>query len=160
MCKLTLHQLNYHENIQLTGLPQYEIAVTIGGYTNPRHSRQSCSSSVCFRACCDGHDGSGGCHRCDSFFTYCLKDIDTLTPGCPEGGTIMMSDVNPNDASIDFSQNTVLGLDNPLVFQGINHTWNVSINPCRSSQAIFFHCPCRESSCMSEFGIRIRMVVS
>ena len=34
-----------------------------------------------------------------------------------------MSDVNPNDASIDFSQNTVLGLDDnrPLIFQGLRH---------------------------------------
>ena len=124
--------------MQLTGLPQYEIVVMIGGYTNPYHGRQSCSNSACLRVCCDGHDGSGNCHRCDSFFIYCLRNFDTLTADCPEGGTVMRSNVNPDDASIDFSQNTVLGLDNPLVFQGINHTWNVSIIPCRSGQAIFF----------------------
>ena len=119
--------------ITLTRLPQYKIAVMISSYTNPLQARILCSSCMDDTpACCDGHDGLGGCLRCDSFFTYCLRNVDTLTPGCPEGGTIMMSDVNPDDASIDFSQNTVLGLDNPIVFQGLSDTWNVSINPCRS----------------------------
>ena len=115
----------------LTRLPQYEIVVMIDGYTNPYNARpisSSCSGSQCSRICCDGHDGQGGCYRCDSFFTYCLRNVDTLKTDCPEGGTIMRSDVNPNDASVDFSQNTVLGLDNPLIFQGLTDTWNVSIN--------------------------------
>ena len=115
--------------ITLTRLPHYNIVVMIGDYTNPHHSRLStCNFSRCFKTCCDGHDGSGRCYHCDSFFTYCLRHVDTLTADCPEGGTIMRSDVNPNNKSIDFSQNTVLGLDNPLVFHGLNDTWNVSIN--------------------------------
>ena len=78
--------------------------------------------------CCDGFDsGSFDCYRCDSFFTYCLRNVDTLTAGCPEDVNIMRSGVNPDDAPIDFSQNTVLGLDNPLVFQGLSDNWNVSI---------------------------------
>ena len=118
--------------ITLSRLPQYKIEVMIDSYTNPYDRLPNCDGLRCFRVCCDGHDGSGGCRRCDSFFTYCLKDIDTLTPSCPENGTIMMSDANPDDAYIDFSQNTVLGLNNPLVFQGLTDTWNVSIIPCRS----------------------------
>ena len=112
--------------ITLTRLPQYKIAVMISSYTNPVQARILCSSCMDI-VCCDGHDSLGGCLRCDSFFTYCLRNVDTRTDDCPEDGTIMMSDVNPNDASIDFSQNTVLGLNNPIVFQGLNDTWNVSI---------------------------------
>ena len=126
--------------ITLTGIPQYEIAVTIDGYTNPQQTRCSNNMNICrhrHNECCDGfNSGTFECNRCDSFFTYCLRNFDTLTTGCPEDGSTMRSDVNPNDASIDFSQNTVLGLDNPLVFQGINHTWNVSIGPCRFCPAI------------------------
>ena len=98
----------------------------ISSYTNPLQARILCSSCD-DTVCCDGHDGLGGCLRCDSFFTYCLKNVDTRTDDFPEDGTTMMSDVNPDDASIDFSQNTVLGLNNPIVFQGLNDTWNVSI---------------------------------
>ena len=108
---------------------QYKTVVMISSYTNSDHSIQNCGRFSCFRTCCDEHDDSGTkCLGCDSFFTYCLRNVDTLTPGCPEDGTIMMSDVNPDDAYIDFSMNTVLGLDNPLVFHGLTDTWNVSIN--------------------------------
>ena len=123
--------------ITSTRLPQYKISVMIGNYTNPMQSRILCVDAMqCINnwspQCCDGHDGDGNCHHgCDSFFTYCLRNVDSLTAGCPEGGNIMRSAINLNDASIDFSQNTVLGLHNPLVFQGLNGAWNVSISSCR-----------------------------
>ena len=100
------------------GLPQYEVEVMIGGYTNPPQLiRIGCNDfRQCFHTCCDGFNStSSSCHRCDSFFTYCLRNVDTVTSGCPEGGN-MTSGTNINDASIYFSQNTVLGMDNPLVF--------------------------------------------
>ena len=147
MYKLTLIKYYcasfYRETMQitLTGLPQYEVEVTIDGYTNPNQARPSCNhvTDCPYTSCCDGFNSmSFVCHRCDSFFTYCLRSVDTLRDGCPEGGNnTIRSDVNPDDASIDFSQNTVLGLDNPLVFQGINDTWNVSIIPCRFFPAIY-----------------------
>ena len=144
MCKLTVIEIILHWIITMrmiivqatsSRLAQYEIAVMIGGYINPHQVRQisnsSCnpSRSRCDNMCYDGHAGSEVCHRCDSFFTYCLRNVDTatLSAGCPEGGNILKSDINPNDTSIDFSQNPVLGLDNPLIFQGLDYTWNVSI---------------------------------
>ena len=114
--------------ITLAGPPQYEVEVMISGFINPSQQNLECDDSRCFYACCDGVvPTSSLCRRCDSFFTYCLREFGTLTAGCPEGGNVMRSDTNIDDWSIDFSQNTVLSLDNPLIFQGINDTWNVSI---------------------------------
>ena len=39
----------------------------------------------------------------------------------------MQSDVNVNDADIDFSQSTVLGLNNPLNLPGLTNDWNMSV---------------------------------
>ena len=117
--------------LTLTKLPQYKVAILVGNYTNPHQNRpykSRCTNGHGWiKSCCDGFDGSSfTCCRCDSFFMYCLRNVDTLTAGCPESGTIMRSTVNLNDTSVDFSQNNVLGLDNPLIFQGLNDTWNVS----------------------------------
>ena len=111
--------------ITMTGLPQCSITVMIDNYANLTQIApvKLCTVFPCImvseRKCCDGFDsGSFQCHRCDSYFTYCLRKVDTLTAGCPEDGHIMSSDGNPNYVSIDFSQSTVLGLVNPLIFQG------------------------------------------
>ena len=144
----------------------------ISNYTNPHQHKlwgSVCFSSSCETDCCDGfNQHSFSCNDgCDSFFTCCLRNINTLTAGCPDldGNTTRSSAVNPNDAPIDFSQDTVLGLENPLIFQGINHTWNVSIIPYRSGPCStsanywLFSVPIiilyRESSYMSKLGIRM-----
>ena len=38
----------------------------------------------------------------------------------------MQSNNTNNDGNIDFSQGNFLGLTNPLVFQGLTNSWNVS----------------------------------
>ena len=38
----------------------------------------------------------------------------------------MMSAANMNDGEIDFSQSTVLDLDNPLVLEGVTDNYSVS----------------------------------
>ena len=38
----------------------------------------------------------------------------------------IQSEVNQNDAAIDFSQSTILGLSNPVVIPGLTNDWNVS----------------------------------
>ena len=125
--------------ITMTRLPHYEIVVVIANYTNPSRSARGQTSNTCRGSncsCCDGsRDGSGNCSDgCDSSFVYCLREVDTLDGhGCPYGGTILISHPNYDDRPTDFSQNTVLGLDNPLVFQGLSDTWKVSIIPYRTS---------------------------
>ena len=40
---------------------------------------------------------------------------------------MIQSDVNENDAAVNFSQSTVLGLSNPLNFPGLTNDWKVSV---------------------------------
>ena len=60
--------------------------------------------------------------------TYGIINLTGLNVIATMEVNIMRSDVNPNDTSIDYSQNTVLGLSNSLVFHVLTNTWNMSIS--------------------------------
>ena len=112
----------------------YIVQAQIHSYTNPNQRRVTGCSTIlgvilrCSSTCCDNGDGactSGG-RRCDTFFLFCLRPFGTEI-GCDSNHDIVMQSNNTNnDGSIDFSQGTFLGLSNPLVFQGLNNSWNVS----------------------------------
>ena len=109
----------------------YILQLQLLGYNNPTQQRINfCNSNQCFGPCCDA--GSGPCRngdrRCDTFFTYCLRPLDTLVFGCgSSNGSEIQSDVNEDDAAVNFSQSTVLGLSNPINFPGLTNDWNVSV---------------------------------
>lgn len=67
-----------------------------------------------------------GKERCDSKFVYCLRPLGTQDPQqeCSDGKRV--SSVNANDDAIDFSNDTVLGLSNPLILHGLTREWSVS----------------------------------
>ena len=61
--------------------------------------------------------------QCDSFFIYCLRlfgDEDSQEGGCSDTNKIMRSGTIWNDGSIDFTQDTVLRLNNPFHLQGLH----------------------------------------
>ena len=60
--------------------------------------------------------------QCDSFFTYCLGREQG---GCVSG-TQRRSEVNINDGFLDFSQGSVLGLENPIIISGSTDPYTVS----------------------------------
>ena len=111
----------------------YVIQLQLLGYDNPTQERIVCfftPSFQCFFPCCD--DGSGPCtngdRRCDTFFTYCLRPLNTTERGCSStSGNVLQSDVNENDAAVNFSQSTVLGLSKPINLPGLTNDWNVSV---------------------------------
>ena len=113
----------------------YVLQLQLLGYSNPTQQRLFCDNNVCsldldLGQCCDG--GSGPCtngnKRCDSFFTYCLRPLGTSGFNCgSSSGSEIQSGVNWNDAAVNFSQSTVLGLTNPINFPGLTNDWNVSI---------------------------------
>ena len=76
-------------------------------------------------SCCEPVGRTSDCvdPGCDSYFYYCLRSVGTTGPGCSGGRT---SQVNLNDAALDFSQAMVLGLPNPLPLPGLTREWNVS----------------------------------
>ena len=101
----------------MAALPQYEIEATIVDctYTNPGSEGIRCNSRP---ECCGGFTDDDT-FQCRRFCIYSLRDVDTVTTGYPDGGNVMKSATNTNDECIDFSQNTVLGQDNPLVLPGL-----------------------------------------
>ena len=111
----------------------YVLQLQLLGYDNPTQERLFCNDDVCssdldLGQCCDG---SGTCtnggRRCDTFFIFCLRPLGTLVFGCGFSSAIVIqSDVNENDAVINFSQSTILGLSNPINFPGLTNDWNVS----------------------------------
>ena len=110
----------------------------LNDYSNPNQLRiVFCpplqGGSVCNYVCCDSGPGactSGG-RRCDTFFIFCLRPLRAGSGlGC-NSGTVLQSRVNVNDATIDFSQSSFLGLNNPFTLPGLTNNWNVSCSDCK-----------------------------
>ena len=108
----------------------YMLEVNVYGYNNPTGRCQSCTSQMApdVMGCCDLHNTiecSSGL-LCDSYFYYCLRALGSEGGHCSYFGNVT-SNVNRNDAFIDFSQSMVLGLDNPLILPGLTNNWTVSL---------------------------------
>ena len=108
----------------------YVVEVRLFGYNNPTQTCQDCLfGQFADHGCCDNFDRTicmGG-DRCDSNFIYCLRTIGSTGRNCSYFGT-KLSSVNTNDGLINFNQNSVLGLDNPLRLQGLTDAYIVSDN--------------------------------
>ena len=103
----------------------YQLEVTVFGYNNPTGRCQDCLEEG-IRGCCDNFESTScsGSSLCDSFFIYCLRTIGSTGRGCSYFGN-QISDSNMEDAPLNFSQSTVLGLENPIVLQGLTSAYTV-----------------------------------
>ena len=100
----------------------YQLEVTVFGYDNPT-GRCQCDGSP---RCCD-NSGTTNCgRRCDSYFRYCLRTIESTERGCSYFDS-RMSARNNNDGSLDFSRSTVLNLENPIILRGLTDTYMVML---------------------------------
>ena len=110
---------------------RYVMEVDLFGYNNPTQTCQDCRSGGEFAdpGCCDRHDRvicTAGGDRCDSYFYYCLRTIDSGGRDCSYFGN-RVSAANTNDEAIDFiNQSFVLGLENPLQLQGLTDAYDAS----------------------------------
>ena len=104
----------------------YQLEVTIFGYNNPTGRCQGCPRRSGTRACCDDFDSTScsGSDLCDSMFTYCLRTIGSSGSDCSYFGT-QTSNINVADGPLNFSQYRVLGLENPLILQGLTNIYMV-----------------------------------
>ena len=116
--------------IQVAVKGEYTVQVRIYSYSNPTESCVICigpeGQTDPSPRCCDTEDREciGLEAHCDTFYRYCLRPLGTTgTSGC-SGGKI--STINENDAPIDFSNRTVLGLRNPFILPGLGAKWKVS----------------------------------
>ena len=101
----------------------YQLEVTIFGYDNPTGRCQECGNN---RGCCDrfGSTSCSGSDRCDSYFNYCLRTLGSTERGCTYFGN-QRSESNTDDRPLNFSQNMVLGLENPTTLRGLTNTYMV-----------------------------------
>ena len=108
---------------------RYLVEVTVFDYNNPTQTCQDCRDGPFDMTvgCCDNFDRTicNGGDRCDSFFYYCLRTIGSAGRNCSYFGN-RTSTANIDDGQIDFSQSTVLGLENPLQLQGLTDAYTVS----------------------------------
>ena len=100
----------------------YQLEVTVFGYNNPTGRCQGCGSA---RGCCDDFEAKN-CSKflCDSFFIYCLRTIGSSESGCFSFGN-RISYINTDDGLLNFSRSRVLGLENPVILQGLTNAYTV-----------------------------------
>ena len=110
----------------------YQVEVRLLDYENPTQRCQDCPFLNGFRSCCDDFSRSTGCtgssRECDNQFTFCLRPFgnDSSHEGGCSDGERMTSGINRNSETIDFTQDTVLRLDNPFHLQGLTNDYTVS----------------------------------
>ena len=100
--------------------------VRLNGYSNPTGSCQDCIRSNGL-TCCDTSRVTSDCsdeRRCNSYFFYCLRPFSKVQLGCFSNETRNTSAANTDDGPLDFSQSTVLGLNNPQVLSGLEDIYD------------------------------------
>ena len=109
---------------------RYAVEVRLFGYDNPTQKCQDCrDGQFADPGCCDDFQAltcPNTDQRCDSFFFYCLRTLNSqMERNCSYFGS-RTSAVNTDDGALNFSQSVVLGLENPLQLQGLTDAYNVS----------------------------------
>ena len=101
--------------------------VQVFNYSNPTGKCRDCRlpgyAHLWSTSCCDdteNFDACNGSQRCDSYFTYCLRPFGSEGNGCADKEN-WTSTVNEDDQWMNFSQKTVLGLENPLKLPGLTN---------------------------------------
>ena len=98
--------------------------VELHGYHNPTGRCRGCLFEE-RRGCCDLFrtiDCEGDL-QCDSYFVYCLA----ISQGCAPNSQRRISTSNENDGPLDFSSSLVLGLENPLILEGLEGAYEVRV---------------------------------
>ena len=106
----------------------YIVEVRLFGYSIPSGKCQECVNSAGLLRCCDSFETEdcSNDRQCDSYFIYCLRPVNTssIEEGC-SGFENIMSNSNRNDGPVNFQNNIVLGLPNPLLLPGLTDNYTV-----------------------------------
>ena len=114
---------------------RYVLQVRLNGYENRDGNCIGCprNQSDTTHSCCDDHGRFDNCDRndrqCDIYFIFCLRpfgsqreryDYRTLY------NDTKVTSVNRNDGPVDFTNETVLDLENPFLLPGLTEKYEVS----------------------------------
>ena len=102
----------------------YVVEVHVQSYSNPTNRAVGQEGD-----CCDPVPGADSTcsrnERCDSYFIFCLRPLNTTQRGCDAHN--ITSEVAENNASIDFTNSTFLGITNPFHLNA-SGPWQVSVS--------------------------------
>ena len=113
---------------------RYVLEVRLNGYDNQENSCVDCQPEGRMRfGCCDDHNrNNGDCsgnRPCDSYFIFCLRPFgsERVTYDCRTlYNDTKVTSVNNNDGPVDFTDEIVLGLENPFLLPGLTEEYEVS----------------------------------
>lgn len=118
----------------------YVLQVRTHSYSNPNNRCAFCGTSLCCDFNFDNDRGAtcSGSENCDNFFYYCLRAFQSTGERCA-GGQFTPSFIR-DGGPIDFNQDKVLGLANPLPLIGLSTAWSVSLffNHAYASPCTYF----------------------
>ena len=105
----------------------YVVEVDVQSYSNPSNRAVDRGGDCCDPNVVGSDSTCTGTKLCDSYFIFCLRPLDTpLTQrGCDTPN--ITSEVARNNASIDFTQPTFLGITNPF-YLNASGPWQVRVN--------------------------------
>ena len=113
---------------------RYLLQIRLNGYNNPEGKCIGCllDQSRSTHSCCDDYGRFSNCisdRRCDSYFIFCLRPFGSQREeyDCQTFyNDTRMTSVNNNDGPIDFTNEIVLGLENPFLLPGLTEEYEVS----------------------------------
>ena len=122
--------------MQVQGL--YLLEVRLNGYDNRDGKCIGCPRKGNTHSCCDDYGSNRDCDRsdraCDSYFIFCLRTFGTQREeyDCQTFyNDTKVTSVNVNDGPLDFTNQTVLGLENPFMLPGLTEDYKVSYFSCQ-----------------------------
>ena len=115
--------------VQLTSKflrPDYVVEVLMQSYNNPTNRAEGQGGDCCDSNLVGSDSACTGFMLCDSYFIFCLRPLHTSPTqrGCDTPN--ITSEVASNNASIDFTQTTFLGIANPFHLNA-SGSWQVRV---------------------------------
>ena len=110
------------------------LEVRLNGYENRDGKCIDCprDQSDTIHSCCDDFRRFSDCdgnRQCDSYFIFCLRPFGSrrVIYDCQTFyNDTKMTSVNRDDGPIDFTNEVVLGLENPFLLPGLTEEYEVS----------------------------------
>ena len=119
---------------------RYQLEVRLNGYVNQEGKCVDCprDQSDTTRSCCDDFSRFSNCDRmnrqCDSYFIFCLRPFGSWRQryDCRNlYNDSKVTSVNRNDGPVDFTNEMVLGIENPFLLPGLTEEYEVLSNNYR-----------------------------
>lgn len=114
----------------------YQVEITFHSYSNPsgqcdgcrptEGSNPGCCDNIFTEVCFEPGSEPRGTDTCDTSVDYCIREVGSTKPGCPEDGLVISQYALENFNDYTFSP-FFFGIDNPLLVIS-NMSWVVRVS--------------------------------